>query len=244
MRISLVVPCYQEEDALGAFGPALEGLDAFEVLFVDDGSTDGTAGRLTVFAAADARVRIRTHATNRGVGAAMRTGLEAARGDVVVVYDADRTYAPETIPRLVAAVVDGADVATASPWADGGGATGVARGRVWLSRAGSWAYARVLGRRGRGVRTFTCAFRAYRRSWIPRLGFCSDGFGAAAEILGLALLEGARVVEVPARLVPRREGRSKMRVLPAAKEHLGVLARLLRRRFGSAHGRGRRMTRG
>ena len=92
MKASFVIPCYQEEDSLESFAPRLPDVIADEILFVDDGSTDGTAARLAAIAAADPRVRVVTHAENRGVGAAMRTGLEASRGDVVVVYDADMTY--------------------------------------------------------------------------------------------------------------------------------------------------------
>lgn len=230
MTTSLVVPCFQEAEALVAFAPLLGDLAVDEVVFVDDGSTDDTPRRLAALAALDPRVRVETHETNRGVGAAMRTGLGAARGDVVVVYDADRTYPVEDVARLVAAVGAGADVATASPFAPGGDAGDVPWPRRALSRGAVLAYRAVLGPRARGVATFTCAFRAYRRAWLPRLPFASDGFGAAAELLGVALLAGARVVEVPSRLGVRTEGSSKMRVRAAVREHLGVLRRLWRRR--------------
>jgi dolichol-phosphate mannosyltransferase len=230
MTVGLVVPCYEEEDALGAFGTLLPALAVDEILFVDDGSTDSTAARLGELAAADPRVRILTHAANRGVGAAMRTGLAAARADVVVVYDADRTYPPADVARLVAAVEAGADVATASPFAAGGSAPEVPWRRLVLSRGAALAYRHVIGPRALRVATFTCAFRAYRRAWIPRLAFASDGFGAAGELLGLALLGGARVAEVPSRLGVRTEGASKLRVLPSLAQHLGVLVRLARRR--------------
>lgn len=239
MSVSLVVPCYQEDASLEAFAALLPTLAVDEIVFVDDGSTDGTAARLGAILASDRRVRVLTHATNRGVGAAMRTGLGAARGDVVVVYDADATYPPEDLDRLVAAVEAGADVATASPFAAGGDAPDVPWPRLALSRGAAGAYRHVVGPRARSVNTFTCAFRAYRRTWLETLTFASDGFGAAGEILGAALLAGARVVEVPSRLRARTEGESKMRVLPALGEHLGVLLRLGRRRA-----RPRRMTTG
>jgi hypothetical protein len=164
----------------------------------------------------------------------MRTGLEAARGDVVVVYDADRTYPPADIERLCAAVEGGADVATASPFAPGGSLGDVPLLRRLLSRAAATSYRLVLGRRAQGIATFTCAFRAYGRGAREGLSFASDGFPAAAEILGVLLLDGRSVVEVPSRLAPRTEGASKMRPWRAAWGHLGVLARLLRRRGGGA----------
>ena len=102
--------------------------------------------------------------------------------------------------------------------------------RLLLSKGAALAYRFVIGPSARDVATFTCAFRAYRRTWIGRLDFASDGFGAAGEILGAALLGGARVAEVPSRLATRQEGASKMRVAQAALEHFGVLYRLWRRR--------------
>ena len=233
MTTSLVVPCYQEADALEAFGALLPALAVDEIVFVDDGSTDATGERLRGLAAADPRVRIETHPANRGVGAAMRTGLARATADVVVVYDADLTYPPADVARLVAAVEAGADVATASPFMEGGSAPDVPWARLLLSQGAALAYRHVVGPRARSVRTFTCAFRAYRKAWVERLAFGSDGFGAAGEILGTALLGSARVVEIPSRLTVRSEGDSKMRVLPALGEHLGVLLRLARRRARS-----------
>jgi dolichol-phosphate mannosyltransferase len=225
VRVSLVVPCFEEAEALEAGLPVLLALPVDEWVFVDDGSTDGTARRLADAAARDARVRVATHERNRGVGAATRTGALASTGDVVVVYDADRTYPPEHVATLVAALGDGVDVAGASPFAAGGDAAAVAR-RAWLSRAATRCYRVVLGRRAKGITAFTCAFRAYRGDRLRTLRWSSDGFPAAAEMLGRLLLDGARVVEVPSVLSTRREGRSKMRAVRATFGHLRVLGRL------------------
>lgn len=223
---SLVVPCYQEEEALLRLEPVLAGLRAREIVCVDDGSTDGTARVLAAMASRDPRLRVLTHARNRGVGAAMRTGLQGAACDVVVVYDADRGYPPEHVDRLVQAVEAGADLASASPLAPEGGMQGVPAWRRGLTRAAAACYRLVLGRHARGISTFTCAFRAYgpraRVACLPR----AEGFPAAAEMLGRALLAGLRVQEVPAALRARTEGRSKMRVGRALLGHGRALARL------------------
>jgi dolichol-phosphate mannosyltransferase len=232
--VSFVVPCYREEEALAALRPLLGAVPAGEIVFVDDGSDDGTPAALAALAAADERVRVVTHPRNRGVGAAMRSGVAATRGAVVVVWDADRTYPLEDAAALVAAVRAGADVAGASPFAAAGGLQGVPRRRILLSRGCTALYRLVLGRRARGLSVFTCAFRAWRGPFVRRLPWRSDGFPAAAEMLARAVLAGARVRELPSRLGGRTEGRSKMRVLPAVCGHLGVLVRLLGARLRPA----------
>ncbi len=224
--LSVVVPCFQEEAALEPFGALLSTIRADEILFVDDGSTDGTPARLAGLAARDPRVRVLTHPRNRGVGAAMRTGLEAARGRVAVVYDADRTYPLADLERLVALVEGGADVATASPLRAADGLVGVPWGRRCLTRAAAWAYRLVVGRRARGVATFTCAFRAYGERALPAALPSAPGFSAAAEMLGRALLLGLKVVEHPAPLRARTEGASKLRLGRALLSHAAALARL------------------
>lgn len=234
MKTSFVVCCYQEEATLALFAPHLAEVPAQEILFVDDGSTDGTARALSAFAGSDPRVRVLTHERNRGVGAAMRTGIEASTGDVVVVYDADRTYPLEDATRLIDALVPDHGVATASPFGEGGAVEGVSRGRRFLSRAATVCYRIALGRRARRVGVFTCAFRAYRGELVRSLTWRSDAFPATAEMLGAALLRGATVATVSSRLRARSEGRSKLRVVPTTLGHVGVLwrlfwARLLRR---------------
>lgn len=227
MRVSFVIPCYREEEALAALRPHLGAMDAEEIVFVDDGSDDGTRAALDALAAEDPRIRVVAHSKNRGVGAAMRTGIEASTGDVVVVYDADRTYPLEDAARLIEALGTTHDVATATPFGEGGGLEDVPAGRSFLSKAAVWAYKLVLGRRGRDLSVFTCAFRAWRGPFARDLTWSSDGFPAAAEQLGRALLAGGSAVEVSSTLRRRTEGVSKMRVLPAALGHLGVLSRLL-----------------
>ena len=228
---TFVVPCYQEVAALAAFAPELAAIPADEIVFVDDGSSDGTPEALRGLAAQDARVRVETHTVNRGVGAAMRTGIAASSGDVVVVYDADRTYPLEDAKRLVAALGDEFDVVTANPFGEDGGLEDVPFGRRFLSKAAVWAYRVVLGRRARGLQVFTCAFRSWRGDFVRSLDWRSDGFPAAAEMFGCAILDGARVSQEPSSLRARTEGESKMRVVPTALGHLGVLTRLFLRRL-------------
>ena len=113
--ISLVVPAYNEEEVLEAFhrevSEEIDRLpDDFEFVFVDDGSRDQTASIMRHLAARDPRVRAVILSRNFGHEAAIEAGLRAARGDAVIVMDADLQDGPEIIPRLIGAWREGADV--------------------------------------------------------------------------------------------------------------------------------------
>lgn len=221
MKLTVVMPFFNEEALLpGVTGlcervrAALKGHDV-ELLAVDDGSTDGTAAGL----ASIEGLEVATHPRNRGVGAAMTTGLQRAAGDVALVYDPDEAYSPACLPTLVAAVQD-ADVATLSPYHPDGGVEGVDPLRLLLSRTASWLYRWRLKRR---LYTFTCAVRAYRLERIRALLPTPDDYTAAAYLLAAAVQAGLNVVEVPAVLRVRSKGRSKMRVRKVIGAHLRLL---------------------
>ena len=113
--ISLVVPAYNEEEVLKAFHREVSEeidrlLDDFEFVFVDDGSRDQTASIMRQLSARDPRVRAVILSRNFGHEAAIEAGLRAARGDAVIVMDADLQDGPEIIPRLIGAWREGADV--------------------------------------------------------------------------------------------------------------------------------------
>jgi len=221
MKLTVILPLYDEEALLPSLPgllervrKALEGHDT-RLLAIDDGSTDGTAAGLAGISGLD----VLRHPENRGVGAAMATGLREATGDAAIVYDPDEAYAPEILPALVAALA-GADVATASPYHPDGSVEGVGALRLLLSRAASLLY-RL--RTKAPLRTFTCAVRAYRLPVARDLLPAPDDFTAAAYLLAKAIASGLRVVEVPARLRVRRAGRSKMRLLRTIRAHLKLL---------------------
>jgi len=184
----------------------------FEAVF---DKSHGTARGL----AAEPGLEVRTHERNRGVGAAMTTGLRAATGDAALVYDPDEPYPAETLARLVDALADG-DVSTLSPYHPDGAVEGVGALRLLLSRSASWLYRRRLRV---PIHTFTCAVRAYRLPQALRLLPAPDDFTAAAALLARAVREGMRVREVPARLRVRRAGASKMRLFRTIRAHLRLL---------------------
>jgi dolichol-phosphate mannosyltransferase len=236
VNVSVVVPCFDEAEGLPQLEarllPALATLrrtHEVEIILIDDGSRDGTLERLCARFADRPGARVIAHGKNRGLGAAMRTGFAAARGDVVVTLDADCTYAPERIGDLVALVARGAAVATASPYHPDGAVVGVQPWRLSLSLGLSRLYSLALrlgGARAR-VHTYTSLFRAYRRDVVRACPFAADDYVAVAEVLLRALQQGFPVAELPATLERRRFGQSKLKVLRTIRRHLRLLATIL-----------------
>ena len=157
------------------------------------------------------------HQENLGLGAAIRTGVRANGHDLIAMLDADGTYAPSDLPRLIAELERGYDVVIGSPYHPAGRAEGVGPVRQWLSRSLSRAY-RNLSRSD--VCCFSGIFKVYRREVLDAVEFDNDGFAAVSEILLGALARGFRVAEVPATLTQRATGRSKMNFWPELRAHI------------------------
>jgi undecaprenyl-phosphate 4-deoxy-4-formamido-L-arabinose transferase len=190
---------------------ALDGRP-FEVIFVDDGSTDGTWAEVERLRAGDERVRGVRFKRNFGQHPAMHAGLARARGDVVVTMDGDLQNPPEDIPKLVAAVEAGADVASGKR---------VQRKDSWGRTLPSRLINGMLRRfTGVPITDFGCAFNAYRRSVVePAL----PAIGKQKFTKALVLSGGASVVEVDVGHAAR-EGRSSYSPFRLVRLALHVLA--------------------
>jgi undecaprenyl-phosphate 4-deoxy-4-formamido-L-arabinose transferase len=215
--LSVVVPILNEEANLDELyrrttaALALLGR-SYELIFVDDGSSDGTFGALELLHEADDRVRAVRFKRNFGQHPAMHAGLARARGAVVVTMDGDLQNAPEDIARLVAAVEAGADVASGRR-----AARHDSWGRTLPSRLINGMLRRFTGVE---ISDFGCAFNAYRRSAVePMLG----AIGRQKFTKALVLSGGASVVEVDVAHAPR-QGRSRYSPLRLTRLALHVLA--------------------
>ena len=187
-----VEPCYRElVDVLERHG------QSFEVLFVDDGSTDGTDGALRALAAKDPRVRVLRFRRNAGQTAALHAGFQSARGAVVVTMDADLQNDPHDIPKLLAAL----------PGRDAVCGWRVDRRDPWTKKIASRIANRVRDRFTRdGVHDTGCTLKAFRREAVQRLHLFR---GMHRFLPALLQMEGLRVTEVPVSHRPRRSGVSK-----------------------------------
>lgn len=239
MRLTIAIPCFNEAPNVRALDERLSAVlprlmadwTTLEIVLVDDGSRDDTVQAMQAFAAT-ARpgldVVIRRHEKNAGLGAAIRTGLSAATGDVVVTTDADGTYRFSDIPGLLACLTPGVDLVTASPYHPQGAVENVPSHRLILSRGASLLYRLLVRWR---FYTWTALFRAYRRPVIETVPFASDGFLAGTEILVNAMAAGFTAAEFPAVLYARTLGTSKARLLRTIRAHLRFQTSLLVRRL-------------
>lgn len=237
--IHILLAAYNEERALGdvlnGIARALAGV-AFKVWVVDDGSTDGTAAVAERWRK-DISLVLICHEKNQGLGAALHTGFSTlipvlSPADVVVTLDADNTHSPAQIPALVQPIEDGrADLVVASRFVGGAKTVGVPFYRRILSDGAALLFRWCLPIRG--LRDYTCGFRAYRGALLKqaqekwgRLA-TENGFAAAAEIVVKLGALRPRVWEEPLDLrYDRKPGASKMRVGQTIVRNLLVMARL------------------
>lgn len=224
MDLSIVIPMFNEaENAETTVRRVEEVLSlysgAFEIVTVDDGSTDRTYAILKSLSEIDRKVRVVSYAGNRGRGAALRAGFRAATGEIVVSIDADLSYDPRYINDLVGTLRNEADVdlILASAYMPGGGVQNVPFFRLWLSKLGNRVLRLAMPNH---IYTSTCIFRAYRRKVLDSLELESDGKEIHLEILSKAVALGYRPKEIPAILTSRKKGKSKFKFKRTVASHL------------------------
>lgn len=215
MRVLVIVPTYQERDALPETIERLRVAkpDA-DVLVVDDASPDGTGEIADARAALDPAVHVLHRPRKDGLGDAYVAGFRWALGrgyDVVVEMDADGSHRPEDLPRLVAELAyTRADLVLGSRWVPGGRVVHWPLSRRLLSRFGNLYTRLVLGL---PVRDATGGYRVYRASTLAGLALDeihSHGYCFQVDMARRVAAAGGRILERPIVFVERRAGRSKM----------------------------------
>ncbi len=202
--ISIVVPTYNEAGSLPDLAERLAASlvgRRWELVIVDDGSPDGTAD-LAAALAPRIPVRVVRRARKSGLASAVLAGLAEARGDVLVVMDADLSHPPEVVPALVDAVQHGADLAVGSRYVPGGGIKDWPLRRRVVSRV-----AGILGNVLVPVRDATSGFFAMRRVVVDGVHLNPIGFKIGFEVMARG--RHARVQEVPYVFTDRKFGSSK-----------------------------------
>jgi glycosyltransferase involved in cell wall biosynthesis len=193
-KLSVIVPVYNERNTLAEIVRRMRNVELpldLEVVLVDDGSDDGTRALLPQLA--DSTVRIVKHDRNRGKGAAIRTGLDHATGDVVLIQDADLEYDPDEWPKLLAPLLKGrAKVVYGSRF----------RGERRAMPLSIWFGNRLLVGATNLLFNTTLSdvetgYKLFDRTVLDALHLTSDGFDFEPEVTARVLRSGVRIYEVP-----------------------------------------------
>lgn len=232
LKVTVIVPIYNEEsvieESVTRLIKELKLLNKeWELILVNDGSTDNTLNILHDLAKKEERIRILSYTPNRGRGKALRTGFERASGDIVVTMESDCPYGEKIVGRMVSLLESnsGVDVVIASPNLKGGGYENVPFVRKFLSSLGNKLICSALPG---DLTTATGMIRAYRRDVIQPLSLSSDDKEIHLEILSKILAAGHKVVEIPvtlrwdkSKLKRKKKKKSSFRYRKFIFSHLG-----------------------
>ncbi len=222
--ISVVVPMFNEQEnvknTIDRLTRALDSIPRrWEMIVVDDGSTDQTRERVEKYCRLNRWVKLISYPINQGRGKALRLGIAQAQGGIICTTDADLSYDEKYVLQMIE-VLDlnpDIDLVVGSPYTHGGKAEGVPLHRLLLSKWGN----KILGFAMKGgLSTVTGVLRAYRKECISSLELESDGKEIHLEILSKALSMGYKVKELPATLKARTGGKSKFKFKATAVSHL------------------------
>jgi glycosyltransferase involved in cell wall biosynthesis len=204
IQYSIVVPIFNEEGSAATLYVTLTQVmralgEPYEIVFVDDGSSDRSPAILEDIHGADSCVRVVTLRRNFGQTAALKAGFDAARGEVIISMDGDLQHNPAEIPSFIEKLDEGFDIV--SGWR-------CERKDTWLtrrlpSRMANWAMAKLSGV---ALHDFGTTFKAYRREIIKNIQLYGE---LHRFIPALAAWYGARITEIPITNPPRQHGKSK-----------------------------------
>lgn len=204
MELSVVVPCFNEAPRLPASlrtaGSYLQGRVTFELILVDDGSSDGTQNLIEEAAAAHEYVHGVTLPVNRGKGRALAEGIARSRGELVLISDADFSTPIEELPRLKQAIAAGADIAIGSRAKRGAREVDQPLHRRLMGKSFNLFVQGILLP---GIWDTQCGFKLFHGDVARELfeQLSTDGFAYDVEVLFLARRSGYRIKEVPVRWI-------------------------------------------
>lgn len=212
LTLSIIIPAFNESTII------LENVDevaqwimkkyptsAFEIIIIDDGSTDGMSDLIINAQSERPWLMMGRHPYNMGRGRGIRTGFSLAKGDFIICLDADLSYGPEHIETLLIPLIENtADITLASPYHKDGKVKNVPHQRAFLSRIGN----KILGLGfNKEFSTVTCVVRGFKKEVIQALELVNNGKELHLEILQKAKLLGFRIQEIPSKLIWRDKKR-------------------------------------
>lgn len=206
-EVSIIIPVYNEENTIGEVLERVLGLKnfSFELLVVNDGSTDRTPEVLEEYQKKDERIRVIHHKLNRGKGAALRTAFSRAQGKMVIIQDADLEYQPEKIPELIRPIKEGkADAVYGSRFRN-------FPSRVFFFQHLANRFLTLLTNflYGCWLTDMETCQKVLKKDLLSSLKLSSEGFEIEPEITAKILRQGYRIVEIPIPYQAREKKKGK-----------------------------------
>ncbi|MCW5907960.1 MAG: glycosyltransferase family 2 protein [Chitinophagales bacterium] len=225
MKVSIVAPMYNEEKNLEntykQVSQELEnnGIEDYEIIFVNDGSTDATWEKAKQLAARVKNLNVIGYEQNQGRGKALRTGFDFATGDVIVSIDFDLSYDTSHISRMLDELNRNSsiDVVLTSCYMPGGKTVGVPAFRLFISKTANLLYRFAFTPQ---IYTTTCVVRAYRKHAIKSLDLESNDKEIHLEIISKLLANNFRIKEIPGTLTKRQAGKSNFKFTAHSISHI------------------------
>jgi dolichol-phosphate mannosyltransferase len=226
LKLSVVIPAHDEagsiEQTVSGAVTALEREEIdYEVLIIDDASTDDTVVLVETLGAKNGRIRCHRSHHSRGFGFAIRSGLELFKGDAVAIMMADGSDDPEDLVRYHRLLEDGYDCAFGSRFMHGSAVNDYPRGKLILNRIANWVI-RVLFQHG--YNDTTNAFKAYRREVIETVQpLLANHFNLTVEIPLKAMVRGHSYGIIPISWTNRTSGTSKLAIQEMGSRYLFII---------------------
>ncbi len=224
--ITIFLPAYNEEEVIEkAINKIFSeiNLEYYEVLVIDDGSTDKTLEILKKLTKKYKELRIISHEKNKGLGGAIKTGIKNAKGIILITMDADMTHPLDSIPLMINKIEQGNDMCIASRYVRGGGMVNVPYWRVLLSQLANKIFSIIYGTK---LTDLTSGYRAYKTKAIQELKLEQRGFAIQLEISVKMIKRKAKITEVPLILINREIGSSKFNFIHVLRKYIFVIINL------------------
>jgi glycosyltransferase involved in cell wall biosynthesis len=207
--VSVIIPAYNEEKTIGnVIAETISVMDSldtpYEIIIVDDGSTDRTRQIATTY-----KATVLSNGRNRGKGYAMRKGFQRAQGDIIVTIDADGAHNPKEIPDIITPLFNGTDIVAGSRFLGRGeGST------TRLNHVGNFLInMTIMTLTGKHITDSQTGFRAFRKEFLQAIDLESHGYEIESEITIKGLKNGFTFQERPINCTRRKHNHSKLRIL-------------------------------
>ena len=225
--ITILLPAYNEEEviekSIDKIFSTLKLKEDYEILVINDGSTDRTEEIIKKLTKKYKNLRYISHEKNKGLGGAIKTGIKKANGRIIIELDADMTQPIDHVAQMVNKIDEGNDICIASRYIRGGGMKNVPLWRVLLSKLANKAFSIIYFTK---ITDLTSGYRAYKSSFVKKLDLSQNDFSIQLEISVKMTKNKAKISEIPLILTNRSIGSSKFRFIKAMPKYIPVMIKL------------------